>query len=525
MSAKTHINLKTLFLASSLGLASMGIICAIPAAAQPTYNAPLYDDYAQPVTVHVGQSLLLPLAGTVTRIAVADNNVIDYRQTGSNQLYLLGRQVGKTDLTIWYASGSVRRLKIEGALDPVPLQQLINSVTNQNSLIDIRVSGSSFILQGQAADMPTVDTVLRVSAAYAANLSRQLGNLSSGGGGQNSGGGGASAAPATSAQGSTAATLVSLVNQTALPGSNRDLASSGVVGVINSLSVQDSQQVMLEVRIAEVSRTVSERLGVSVGANNASNSNNWRVGSALLGTGAGTASFTLLGNGPNVSINLDAEEKAGRVKILAEPNIAAMSGTEGSFLVGGSVFIPMPSASSAGNNGSNVTLEERDFGVSLKFRPVVLADRNINLDISAEVSELSREGISYQSGQSLAILPTLTKSKVATTVQLLEGQSLIIGGLLKNSATETNRYIPILSQIPILGALFQSKDYSSGRSELIVVVRPVFAKATDATPEMPADFGPPLSDSDEAATSLPVENSPTPPDGEETSGSPSPQSK
>ena len=479
-------------LLSFASAAGLGVLaCAAAASAQAEGNTPVYDAYAAQVTVHVGQSLLLPLAGKVSRIAIANQNVVDYQQTGSNELYLLGRQVGKTDLTIWYASGFVQKFEIEGALDPMPLRQLIDAAINHNSDIQILVSGSSFVLQGQAADMPTVDTVLRVSEAYAANLSRQLNKLESGAAGQNSAGGsGASAGSSSPTQGSAPASLVSVVTQTAAPGTNRNLSSSGVVGVINSLSVRDGQQVMLEVRIAEVARSLAERMGVSLGANSTSNNNNWRVGSAFLGNGAGKASFTFFGSGPNINIDLDAERKAGRVKILAEPTIAAMSGTEGSFLVGGSVFIPMPTASAGNNNGSNVTLEERDFGVSLKFRPTVLADRNINLDISSEVSELSREGVSFQSGQSLAILPTLTKSKVATTVQLREGQSLIIGGLLKNNLTETKKYIPVLGNIPVLGALFRSKEFASDQTELIVVVRPFFATATDVPPKLPTNVVP-----------------------------------
>jgi len=482
-------------LASAAGLGLAVLAVAAPALAQAEYNAPIYDARASQVTVHVGQSVLLRLAGKVSRIAIANQNVVDYRQTGSNELYLLGRQVGKTDLTVWYASGFVQKFHIEGSLDPIPLRQLIDAAVNHNSDIQILVSGSSFVLQGQAADMPTVDTVLRVSEAYAANLSRQLNKLESDGAETNSSGGsGSSAAPASTTQGNAPASLVSVVNQTAAPGTNRNLGSSGVVGVINSLSVRDGQQVMLEVRIAEVARSLAERMGVSLTATNTSSTNSWRVGSAFLGNGGGNASFTFFGNGPSVNIDLDAERRAGRVKILAEPTIAAMSGTEGSFLVGGSVFIPMPTASAGNNSGSNVTLEERDFGVSLKFRPTVLADRNINLDISSEVSELSREGVSYQSGQSLAILPTLTKSKVSTTVQLREGQSLIIGGLLKNNLTETKKSIPLLGDIPVLGALFRSKEFASNQTELIVVVRPFFATATDVAPTLPTNVTPASTD-------------------------------
>jgi len=401
---------------------------------------------------------------------------------------VLGRQVGKTDLTIWYASGQVQAFTIEATLDPMPLRQLLDAVSPQSSSVRIVTSGSSFVLQGQVADVPTADILLRVAEAYASNLSRLLGKLESVGNGQNASAGGAAGGGGSSAgSGQAEAPLVAVVNQTAAPGSSRAGEQTGVVRVINALSVRDGQQVMLEVRIAEVARSLAERMGVSISASDASGSMSWRVGSAFLSSGAGTAGLAFLGRGPNFTIDLDAERRAGRVKILAEPTIAAMSGTEGSFLVGGSVFIPTPSTTNTSGNGQAISLEERDFGVSLRFRPTVLADRNINLDVSSEVSELSREGVSYQSGQSQAILPTLTKSKVATTVQLREGQSLIIGGLLKNNTTETKKYIPLLGDIPILGALFRSKDYASDRTELVVVVRPVFASATATAPRLPTD--------------------------------------
>ena len=435
--------------------------------------------------IPVGQSILLTLSDRILRIAVANDNVIDYRQTGLNELYLLGRQPGKTDLTIWYVSGTVETIKAEAILDPLPLTQLIGAVSDQGPNVQVMVSGSSFVLQGQVTDIASVDIILRVAEAYANNLSRQLENLESGGNGGSSNDSNQSGS--NSGQSQEEVALLALVNQTAEPGSNRVLARSGTVQVINALSVGDSQQVMLEVRIAEVSRSLAEQMGVSIGGNNATGNTTWSVGSTFLGNGAGTASLAIAGNNSSFAIDLDAERKAGRVKILAEPTIAAMSGTEGSFLVGGSVFIPTPSSNAVDGSGLSVTLEEREFGVSLTYRPTVLANRKINLYISSEVSELSREGVSFQSGQSAAILPTLTKSKVDTTVQLLEGQSLVIGGLLKNNTTETKKYVPILGDIPILGALFRSKDYVSDQTELIVVVRPVFAEATDDSPELPTD--------------------------------------
>ena len=188
-------------------------------------------------------------------------------------------------------------------------------------------------------------------------------------------------------------------------------------------------------------------------------------------------------------VNLDAQKNDSLIKILAEPTLIAMSGQEGSFLVGGRVFIPVPQSS--GGGAPVITLVEREFGVGLKFVPTVLDGGRINLKVAPEVSEIG-ESITFQSGTNTTVLPLFTTRRVSTTVQLFEGQSLVIGGLVRNNITETIKAFPFLGELPIIGALFRSTKFQSDRTELVILVSPSLVKATNKPVTLPTDkFIPP----------------------------------
>jgi pilus assembly protein CpaC len=189
------------------------------------------------------------------------------------------------------------------------------------------------------------------------------------------------------------------------------------------------------------------------------------------------------------SLKLEAEIKNGLVKILAEPNIIAISGQEGAFLAGGKIFIPVPQS---GPNGTTITLEEREYGVGLRFMPTVLDGGRINLKVTPEVSELAIEGTRVTSGSSTTVLPTISTRRASTTVQLMDGQSFAIGGLIKNNVTEAVSGFPVLSEIPILGALFRSSEFMNDRSELMFLVTPRLVQPLAKAARLPTDgFIPP----------------------------------
>jgi hypothetical protein len=161
-----------------------------------------------------------------------------------------------------------------------------------------------------------------------------------------------------------------------------------------------------------------------------------------------------------------AEKQDSLVRVLAEPNVMAISGQEGSFLAGGKFYVPVA------QDNNRVTLEEKEFGVGLRFTPTVLAGGRINLRVAPEVSELSREGIGISATgiNGTAILPVVTTRRASTTVQLYDGQSFAIGGLIKNNLVTNLKGLPVLGEMPMLGALFRSTDYQQDRTELVFVI-------------------------------------------------------
>jgi pilus assembly protein CpaC len=241
---------------------------------------------------------------------------------------------------------------------------------------------------------------------------------------------------------------------------------------------------MLEVKVAEISRTLLEKLGVDASLTRSRGSWSTRLASQFMVGASGAIGIAKPGSGE--FINLDAEKGDGLVRILAEPTIMAVSGQEGSFLAGGRIFIPV--AQNGGVNGA-VTLEEKEFGVGLRFTPTVLGGGRINIRVAPEVSELSREGVglSARGVAGNAILPLLTTRRATTTVQLQDGQSFAIGGLIRDNLSQNIRALPVLGEVPVLGALFRSSDFQSDRSELVFIVTPHLVQPLPAAVSLPTD--------------------------------------
>jgi pilus assembly protein CpaC len=175
----------------------------------------------------------------------------------------------------------------------------------------------------------------------------------------------------------------------------------------------------------------------------------------------------------------------GLVRVLAEPTVMAISGQTGSFLAGGKIFIPV--TQNNGTGGTTVTLEEKEFGVSVKFTPTVLGSGRINLRVRPEVSELNATGVQISAGGVNSVLPSFTSRKAETTVQLMDGQSFAIGGLIKNNTTTNITAFPLLGELPVLGALFRSTQFQTDRSELVFVITPRLAKPLPPDYRLPTD--------------------------------------
>lgn len=252
--------------------------------------------------------------------------------------------------------------------------------------------------------------------------------------------------------------------------------------VINLLDTSGSDQVMLKVRIVELARSELKRFGI-----------NWESvispGNFVFGLGqgrdfindsgqlirdtSGDNSF-LIGNrtgGHSINAVIDALEDDGLVSVLAEPNLTTRSGMEASFLAGGEIPIPVP-----GDDGT-VTIQYREFGVSLQFTPIVLSKDKISLTVLPEVSALS--SANAITGGDFGTIPSLTTRRASTTVDLGSGQTFAVAGLLRNDQSNQISKFPVLGDVPVLGALFRSSEYQNNQTELVILVTPYIVKPVD----------------------------------------------
>jgi pilus assembly protein CpaC len=321
-------------------------------------------------------------------------------------------------------------LDITVAMDAAPLQATLAEVMPDERNIKVIAAADTLILSGSVSDAGAVARAVDLANAYVRRPLRAL----------------------------------SVPDKE--ESSNAQQGGSGPVTsrVVNLLSVNAPQQVQLEVKVAEVSKTLLERLETNAAWSFGSGS--WGVtlvSNFLSGTTSG-ALQAIKTNGNRVGAA--AEKQDSLVRVLAEPNVMAISGQEGTFLAGGKFYIPVA------QDNNRITLAEKEFGVGLRFTPTVLSGGRINLHVAPEVSELSREGIGLSANgiNGTSILPVVTTRRASTTVQLYDGQSFAIGGLVKNNLVSNLKGLPLLGEIPILGALFRSTDYQQDRTELVFVI-------------------------------------------------------
>jgi len=265
------------------------------------------------------------------------------------------------------------------------------------------------------------------------------------------------------------------------------IARQFVPDPINTVQVMRPQQIMLEVRFIEVSRSASRELGVQwnmFGSNSTVNIGNQVTANSQPPAGApqlplttsGVAAGVLSGVAPYgflvsqliggrnaLDVSLNALEQKGLARSLAEPNLVALSGDTASFLAGGQIYIPVP-----GSLGT-VTFAPQSYGVGLSFTPTVLKDGLINLEIKPEVSQLDTNNTVTIAGTSV---PGLILRKASTTLELRDGQSFMLGGLLQNTSNTAQDQLPWIGDVPVLGALFRSSQYQKNETDLVILVTP-----------------------------------------------------
>jgi len=392
------------------------------------------------MALQMGKSTMLRLPEAVRRRSVGNPAVVQAMLVAPNTLYIAAVDVGSTNMIVQGKSGACSVIDITVAMDPAGLRATLASAMPEEKDIGVMAAADTLVLTGTVSDAAAVARAAELAGAYVRRPLRQMavvaignetdGVISPNGPGSSTGAGG---------------------------------ASSGA-RVVNMLAVSAPQQVQLEVKVAEVARGLMERL--ETGGRFSFGSGSWTTTLAtdfLTGLARGGLSG-LKTNGNRFGI--DADKQDSLVRILAEPNVLAISGQEGTFLAGGKFYIPV----SQDNN--KVTLEEKEFGVGLRFTPTVLSGGRINLKVAPEVSELSREGIGISATgiNGVAIMPLVTTRRASTTVQLYDGQSFAIGGLVRNNLVTTMKGLPVLGEVPVLGALFRSTEFQQDRSELVFLI-------------------------------------------------------
>ncbi len=429
----------------------------VVAVARPADALPAASD----MDVTYGKSALLRLPAPVTRLSVGTPDVADVTLISPSEIYVLGKSIGTTNVIMWTRGGQTAVVNVTVILDAAALQAKLRELMPNETDIRVTAAGDSLVLSGTVSDTLKADRVVALADAYvraaaAGQRGGRQGGDATGGGGSQGGGGGE---PQGAGQG------------------------LGSIQVVNLLQVGSNQQVMLEVKVAEIDRKVAEKLGFDFQRAARKAGSAWtQIMTGIIG-GAPGMLFQSRGT-PDIgdAFLIDAEKKDELIHILAEPNIVAISGQEASFLVGGEVMIPIPQFAGV------ITLQSRQFGVGLRFTPTVLEEGRINLVVSPEVTELVKFDTVATTGLGgVLAVPTFTTRRVSTTVQLRDGQSLAIGGLLQDNIKETVKRFPVLGEIPVLGALFRSSDFQKNKTELMVVVTPRLIKPLNSDYALPTD--------------------------------------
>jgi pilus assembly protein CpaC len=343
------------------------------------------------------------------------------------ELFFLGKKTGSMNVVLQSTDGRCVVKDIVVTVDPETLQAKLAELMPEQTAIKVRGADTALVLTGTVSDSVKLDQVMSVALSYA-----------------------------------------------------------DAKKIVNLMRVTAPQQVMLEVKIAEVSKNLLDKLGASVNLsrNASSGLNTYSLISSFLSGGAGLVQALRIGRG---TVTIDAQKDDGLVRVLAEPNIMAISGQSASFLSGGKIFIPVAQTPNNQNTGSTITLEEKEFGVGLKFTPTVL-DGRVNLKVVSEVSELSQTGSPFTTiGGFTAVLPSMTTRRVDTTVQLADGQSFVVAGLIKNNITEAVNKFPGLGEVPVMGALFRSTEFQADQTELMFVVTPRLVKPLTTAVTLPTD--------------------------------------
>ena len=396
----------------------------------PSLIAKGLDDNGGGITVTVGQSRLLLLNGPVRAVDVTQPDVVMAKVVSPLDIVLTGRKAGSAELVLWDDHGQSQTIVVTVSADLRALRAELEKVL-PNTHVTVSMANTDIVVSGKVASAQIADQVEQIAAPYGTK--------------------------------------------------NK---------VVNMMEVSGGQQVTLEVKFAEVSKTAVDALGVNFGVAGGSTGFGANViggvepfaittlpnpAQFVLGVptpGSAVTQFAQFTSGKTpFDIFLTAMKENNLLRVLAEPNLTTLSGNQASFLAGGEFPVPVPQSGSGGG-GPAITIDYKQYGIRLTFTPVVMGDGRIRLQVAPEVSQLDySNAISFDG----FTIPALTTRNASTTVELGEGQTLALAGLLNNQVKATNTATPLLGQLPIIGALFRSVRYERDETELVVLVTPRLA--------------------------------------------------
>jgi len=386
----------------------------------------------QEFSLPVGKSQIIRSAQPLEQIIVGNPEIADVELLNENQFLLLGKSPGITNVAFKNTDSQIIAvMDVIVGFDIDAIKRSLRELLPEEQDIEVRGANTKVMVSGQVSNSSVVDTVMAVTGSYADS------------------------------------------------------------NVVNLLQVGGGHQVLLEARIAEVKRNRLRSLGVQTAIAGSAGSNTVLTaltGAPLTNAFGGGLQINNTGITDSLIINLQALEQEGSAQVLAEPNIVALSGQEASFLVGGE--FPVPVVQPGGTAGS-ITVDYKEFGVGLNFTPTVLSDRRINLRLSTEVSD-----IDFTSGTTVlgTTVPGLRTRRAVTTIELGDGNSFAIAGLLQNDMSSVVRALPGLGNIPILGALFRSTQFEREETELVIIITAKLVKSTRGNLALPTDnYLPPSS--------------------------------
>ena len=415
--------------ASLLALICMSAPLTTPATAE-TLRV-LEGSTSEPLRVPMNRAVVVESETPFAELSIANPGIADISTLSERTIYVLGKTPGRTTLSLFSGDGKlISNVDVQVTPDVAEFKERLEQIL-PGEKIEVRTANDGIVLSGVVSSAVKLDRAMELAERYAPQR------------------------------------------------------------VSNLMSVGGTQQVMLKVRFAEMQRSVAKNLGVSLAATS--------TGNSFLETGTWLAGENALGNSPveidtaqargalNIGISagsvefgvlLEALETKGVVRTLAEPNLTALSGQEAKFLGGGEYPIPVLTE-------QGVAIEYKPFGVELNFTPTVVDGDLINLQLNAAVSSIDTTVTVEASGFTLN---AFKRRETSTTVEIRDGESFAVAGLLQDDFRNLNNQLPWLGDVPVLGALFRSAEYQRNQSELVIIITPhlvtpttgdVFALPTD----------------------------------------------